>query len=207
MSTYLWMDAKSESAPAMLAMRLKGIMDDCRSHFGIWARSQRPVVILCIGTPNIPGDRLGPEVGSLLAGRSNAHTFGTTDTLHTAGSRHNLHVFGTLDAPVHALNLRATLDTIKRQFHRPMIVVVDAALGNEFQEGFLAIKKGALRPGSGLGKRLPSIGDIQITGVFCNLYGNQAREQMLIYSQCIANGIFSLFSPESSSINCRFIVE
>lgn len=191
MSTYLWMDAKNETAPAMLAMRLKQLMKDCRSHFRLSARTPRPVVLLCIGTPAIPGDRLGPEVGSLLTQYQPA----------------NLHIFGTLDAPVHALNLRATLATIKKQFHHPVILVVDAALGNEFQDGFLAIKKGALRPGSGLGKRLPSIGDIQITGVFCNLYGNEATNKMHMYSQCIANGILELFSEESSSINCRFIVE
>lgn len=164
MSSYIWLDCRSDDTPELLALRLKHMV-----------AMGRPMVVLCIGTPAIPGDSLGPAVGSLLS--------------HDK----SLHVYGTMEAPVHALNLKATLKDIRRQFRKPMIIVVDAALGNEYQNGFLAIKKGALRPGSGLGKRLPSIGDIQITGVFCSLYGHGVMEQMQRYSWCIANGLAAFY--------------
>lgn len=176
MNTYLWMDSRSENTPKIMARRLASMLEGKAAH--------RPLVLLCIGTPKIPGDSLGPSVGSLLSNDSRCH------------------VYGTLDHPVHAMNLKATLHNIKKQHKRPLIIAIDAALGNENQSGFLTLKKGPLKPGKGLGKRLPAIGHIQITGVFHTLYGDQAQNQMKKYSQCIAQGLDTcIHSPSISYKN------
>lgn len=169
MDSYLWLDYKNDSSPAMLASRL--------SHMLAAKKFQRrlkhhPLVFLCIGTPKIPGDCLGPLVGSLLEIKAAAYT-----------------VFGTMDKPVHALNFKSTRKEIQKKYPGAVIVVIDAAIGEYYQNGFLAIKRGALKPGLGLGKRLPAIGHIQITGVFDSLYGQKAKKQMTEYSLCIARGL------------------
>ena len=54
----------------------------------------RPLIILCIGTTQVQGDRLGPLVGTLLEEKLKK-----TDRLLP------VHIFGTEEQAVHALNL------------------------------------------------------------------------------------------------------
>lgn len=106
-------------------------------------------VILCVGTDRIIGDCLGPLVGTALE--------------RSAGGR--LPVYGTLRAPVHALNLPETISRIKKKHPDRIIIAVDASLGDFRQIGSVFIRPGRLRPGSGVFKNLPEIGDITITGI------------------------------------------
>ena len=169
MSSYLWLDYKKDTSPHLLAARLNQMLNDKKIERRLRRHS---LVFLCIGTPKIPGDCLGPFVGSLLKMKAAAYT-----------------VFGTMEQPVHALNLKSTLKAIRKKYPGAVIIVIDAALGEAYQNGFLTIKKGALKPGLGLGKNLPAIGHIQITGVFNELYSQNARRQMAEYSLCIARGL------------------
>ena len=134
------------------------------------------LVFICIGTPSILGDCLGPVIGSIL---SNAWT--ATD------------IYGTLDAPVHALNFRRTCHEIKKQHQKPFIIAIDAALGNPAQSGYILLKKGPLHPGKGVGKKLPPIGDLQITGVFQDIFDPMAGHQMARFSRCISQGILKFY--------------
>ncbi|MGZ0050803.1 spore protease YyaC [Brevibacillus gelatini] len=112
------------------------------------SREQREVVFLCIGSDRSIGDALGPLVGTMLL---------------EAGVTHR--VYGTLEEPVHAFNLEPTLKAIKRQFRQPLIIGIDAGLGEKEQVGAVILKEGPLLPGRALQKMLPPVGDYHLTGV------------------------------------------
>lgn len=107
------------------------------------------LVFVCIGTDRSTGDALGPLVGSFLA----------------EGEAHPFFVYGTLDQPVHASNLRETLDWLHNRHRHPRVVAVDACLGRVDSVGTVTVGRGALRPGAGVNKTLPSVGDVYVTGV------------------------------------------
>ena len=168
MNHYLWMDSRNPSAALLLCKRIQLLL---HSIIGASDSVQRPLLFLCIGTPEIPGDSLGPNIGSSIK------------------KCLPYPVFGTCEQPVHALNLQNTLHHIHNTYQNPVIIAIDAAMGNRFQEGFITLKKGPLHPGSGLGKQLPPVGHIQITGVFHSLYGQKAQQLVSNYVQCILNGL------------------
>ena len=75
------------------------------------------------------------------------------------------YVYGSLHSPVHAVNLKATLQDIYRSFDDPYIIAIDAALGAKEHIGTVTLGDGALFPGIGVSKQLPAVGDIHITGI------------------------------------------
>lgn len=108
----------------------------------------RPRVTVCIGTDRSTGDSLGPIVGTRLL------DLGTPVT-----------VYGTLAKPVHATNLQETLEEIYSVFDNPLIIAVDACLGRSESVGSITLASGALKPGAGVNKDLPQVGDIHFTGI------------------------------------------
>ena len=109
----------------------------------------RPVLLVCIGSDRSTGDSLGPLIGSRIQDLA--------PDVFT--------VYGTLDQPVHATNLQDTLNAIRREYENPFIIAVDACLGRAENIGCINICEGALKPGAGVKKNLPAVGDIHITGV------------------------------------------
>lgn len=112
----------------------------------------QPIVIVCIGTDRSTGDSLGPLVGTLLSEKagSGSSTF---------------HVYGTLDDPIHAMNLQEKLNEIKKIHTNPFIVGIDACLGKMKSVGIVQIGQGPVKPGAGVNKELPSVGNAHITGI------------------------------------------
>ncbi|MBX6395084.1 MAG: spore protease YyaC [Alicyclobacillaceae bacterium] len=110
----------------------------------------RPIVVVCVGTDRSTGDALGPLVGTRLKEKL-APEVGT--------------VFGTLDEPVHAVNLSHTLTQIDRMHPSPFVIAVDACLGQVNSVGQISLHPGPLKPGAGVNKQLPPVGDIHVTGV------------------------------------------
>jgi putative sporulation protein YyaC len=108
----------------------------------------RELVYLCIGTDRATGDCLGPLVGSRLKSLS-------------PQSR----VYGTLEAPVHATNLKEVLEEILKSYNNPFIIAVDACLGNADRIGYINVRRGSLKPGTALNKTLPEVGDFHISAV------------------------------------------
>lgn len=108
------------------------------------------LVIVCIGTDRSTGDCLGPLVGTALS---------------KLNHRHHFHLYGTLDEPVHAMNLKDTLETINQTFIDPFIIGIDACLGQTSSVGSIQVVQGPLRPGAGVNKELPPVGDIHVTGI------------------------------------------
>ncbi len=110
--------------------------------------TNRPIIILCIGTDRSTGDSLGPLVGSSL----------------TEFPLKNMSVYGTLDQPVHAKNLPETIEEIQREFDDPFVIAIDAALGSVKKVKTMEIGNGSLIPGAALKKKIPAIGDLYIKG-------------------------------------------
>lgn len=110
---------------------------------------ERPVITMCIGTDRSTGDSLGPLVGDMLV----------------KFKMNGVHVYGTLDNPVHARNLEETLHNARALHPNAYLVAIDASLGMVDHVGCISVGKGPIKPGAGLKKDLPPVGDMHITGV------------------------------------------
>lgn len=118
------------------------------------APGKRTLVILCIGSDRSTGDSLGPLIGYKLAKYRMPQAA----------------IYGTLDNPVHAANLSDRIAEIYNSYDNPFILAIDASLGSKEHVGYVTIADGPLRPGLGVRKELPDVGDIHITGIV-NLSG------------------------------------
>jgi putative sporulation protein YyaC len=110
----------------------------------------RSIIFLCIGSDRATGDCLGPIIGYKLS-KYKRH--------------HNYYVYGTLEEPVHAKNLKDTINMIYKKHTDAFIIAIDASLGKSDHVGYITLGEGPLKPGAGVDKDLPEIGDIYITGI------------------------------------------
>ncbi|MDO5292618.1 MAG: spore protease YyaC [bacterium] len=124
----------------------------CKQLFGLIEtkmEEKQNIVILCIGSDRATGDCLGPIIGYKL------------EKLQYK----NLAIYGTLNKPVHAKNLQDTLSIIYERYRDPFIIAIDASLGKDKHVGYVTLAEGSLKPGIGVDKELPQVGDICITGI------------------------------------------
>lgn len=141
-------------------LELETVYFDTRDRFAQWAlddallklirktkKEYSEIVIVCIGTDRSTGDSYGPLTGHLLS----------------RVPRPAFRLFGTFEKPVHALTLADTLTQFNAA--RALVIAVDASVGSTGYVGFVGVTAGPVRPGSGLGKELPPVGDISITGI------------------------------------------
>ena len=143
--------------------------------------STRPIVFVCIGTDRSTGDSLGPLIGTLLQEKEIAP----------------YHIYGTLDDPIHAVNMDAKLSEIKQKHFNPFIIGIDACLGRLKSVGSIQVGNGPVKPGAGVNKELPEVGNMHITGIV-NVSGfmeffvlqNTRLNLVLKMAKTIANGIF-----------------
>lgn len=112
--------------------------------------SNRSIVFLCIGTDRATGDSLGPIIGYKLSKMIR---------------QNNFYVYGTLAEPVHAKNLKDTVRMIYETHEDAFIIAIDASLGKSDHIGYITVGEGPLKPGAGVDKDLPEVGDIFITGI------------------------------------------
>lgn len=142
---------------------------------------EREIIFFCVGTDRSTGDSLGPLVGSKLSGKKPGR----------------FSVFGTLDEPVHAVNMSETLTAIGKRFHQPFIVAIDACLGQISSVGNIQIGQGSIKPGAGVQKNLPPVGDMHITGIV-NVSGfmeyfvlqNTRLSQVMNMAQIISDSVY-----------------
>lgn len=127
-----------------------GLLERASYHFlhDLNPSFDREVLYLCIGTDRATGDCLGPLVGTLLQ-----------------KYLPEMNIFGTLENPAHAVNLADIMGQIEDIFRDPLIVAVDASLGQENRIGFISVQSGGLTPGTALQKTLPTVGDFHISAV------------------------------------------
>jgi putative sporulation protein YyaC len=109
----------------------------------------RPIVFVCIGTDRSTGDSLGPLAGTLLSEQGMGI----------------FHVYGTLDDPIHAVNLEEKMREIKSKYVNPFIIGIDACLGRLKSVGAIQLCDGPLKPGAGVNKELPEVGNVHLTGI------------------------------------------
>jgi putative sporulation protein YyaC len=156
------------------------------------ALTSRPIVIVCIGTDRSTGDSLGPLVGTLLE-EKNPNSF---------------YVYGTLEDPIHAVNLAEKLKEIKEKHFHPFIIGIDACLGRFKSVGFIQLGEGPVKPGAGVNKDLPEVGDMHITGIV-NVSGfmeffvlqNTRLSLVLKMAKTIANGIYTASQHSPRKVN------
>ncbi|SDG75641.1 putative sporulation protein YyaC [Planococcus glaciei] len=134
-------EATGNEEMGLLIAKLKSIFAEAK-------QQEREVVFLCIGSDRYIGDSLGPLIGSMMQENGISHT-----------------VYGTLEEPVHAFNLKATLKDIYRQNRNPLVISIDASLGTKEQVGNVLFNEGPLVPGKALEKMLPEVGDYHFQGI------------------------------------------
>ncbi len=146
------------------------------------SRKKNPPVLICIGTDRSTGDCLGPLTGWRL---------------EPLLRRTSIDVYGTIESPVHAQNLEQTLNQLNTKCLTRPVIAIDACLGRNSSVGTVLVKEGSLQPGTGLGKDLPSVGDISISGIvniggFMDLQVLQSTRLNLVLkmSQLIAGSIY-----------------
>lgn len=105
------------------------------------------IVVVCVGTDRSTGDSYGPLVGHMLS----------------KYTMYDFDLYGTLLEPVHALTLEKTINQLDKE--NTLIIAVDSCVGYSSYVGQIGVKYGAIRPGSGVGKSLPPIGDISVSGI------------------------------------------
>jgi putative sporulation protein YyaC len=110
----------------------------------------KTIVFLCIGSDRATGDCLGPIIGYKLSKHRKSQ---------------NYYVYGTLEEPVHAKNLKDTIEMIDQTHEDAFIIAIDASLGKSNHIGYITLGEGPLKPGAGVDKDLPEVGDIFITGI------------------------------------------
>ncbi|HHY74925.1 MAG TPA: spore protease YyaC [Bacillus bacterium] len=140
----------------------------------------QPIVIACIGTDRSTGDALGPLIGTILHEKKPSY----------------FHIYGTLEEPIHAVNLEEQLEQINNKHIRPFIIGIDACLGRLKSVGDVTLNSGALKPGAGVNKQLPPVGEVHLTGIV-NVSGfmeffvlqNTRLNLVMKMAQTIANGI------------------
>lgn len=74
-------------------------------------------------------------------------------------------MYGTLDDPIHAVNLEEKLIEIYAKHNDPYLIGIDACLGRLKSVGVIQVGNGPVRPGAGVNKELPAVGNIHITGI------------------------------------------
>lgn len=124
-----------------LSLQLKEIIEN-------YSYNKENIVFLCIGSDKYVGDSLGPLVGTMLNENNVPYQ-----------------IYGTLKEPVHSFNLKQTIKKINRQFKKPLIISIDACLGDKNEVGDVVFKEGPISPGTALKKVLPEVGDYHLKGM------------------------------------------
>jgi putative sporulation protein YyaC len=106
------------------------------------------IVVVGVGTDRVSGDSLGPMVGTLLSEECRY-----------------ANIYGTLQSPVHAQNLPEIIKGIEIKHKGSLVIAVDACLGRVVNVEKIVLNKKPLKPGAGVNKELPEIGNISIQGI------------------------------------------
>lgn len=140
-------------------------------------------VIVCVGTDLIVGDSLGPLVGSRLKTALNGSAF----------------IYGTLDNPITAKEVTIISEKLKIIHPRSKILIVDAAVGNTMDVGQIKVSSFGIKPGLGVNKNLPLVGDVSIIGIVSDgktnsLYGGVRLSLINSLADDIVRGLTIAFA-------------
>lgn len=113
---------------------------------------KKNTIIVCIGTPRINGDSVGPVIGSKLV-------------LHNC----KYPVYGTISDPITALNSDQKITEIIKKHPNSTILAIDSSATTKKNKlNKILLENKPIEPGSALNKQLIPIGDfsIKIINVF-----------------------------------------
>lgn len=122
------------------------IIDDIIMRFNDSGKNE--IIFVGIGTDKSTLDCLGCLVGTFIHSECK-----------------NIKVYGTLQEPIHALNMKSKLDYIFNNHKNSFIIGVDATLGNTDDFLKTIYKDKPIKPGAGVGKKLPQVGDVSFNYV------------------------------------------
>lgn len=178
---HYYYDSTSNDAALLLSEKLKYIMKVSKT-------STQEIIILCVGSDRSTGDSLGPIIGYKL--KKNMQC--------------NFYVYGDLDHPVHAANLSRYMECINETFSNPYIIAIDASLGKKDHVGLITLGLGPLRPGLGVKKKLPEVGDIHITGIV-NESGNENHSTLQTTRLCVIMQIADVITSAFNILQQSYI--
>ncbi|MFQ9510432.1 MAG: spore protease YyaC [Lachnospiraceae bacterium] len=144
-------------------------------------------LFLCIGSDRVTGDSLGPLIGYKL------------EKFHLPNS----FVLGTLKNPVHAGNLHSVLEEIPLFYDEPLVIAIDASIGRRDHIGYITLGNHSIKPGLGVNKKLPDVGNISITGIVGSdsqsdamILQNTRLSLVMSMADCICNGIIRFYCSD-----------
>lgn len=182
--------ADDKFAAFKVARAVSETMETAGLKYRMNTSGERPIVVMCIGTDRSTGDSLGPLVGDML----------------TKWRLPEIHVYGTLENPVHARNLEEMSEKVRLSLPGAFTVAVDASLGVLEHVGCISVGQGPIKPGAGLKKELPAVGDMHITGVvntggFMDFLVLQSTRLSVVMrmADIIARGLHMAMNETSSS--------
>lgn len=136
------------NAPVLLK---KAIIDLIKAIIDL-IKAKNETVFVCVGTDASTGDSLAPLIGSALQQENSRRPF------------KNVKVYGTLHDPIHGKNINEKSEEISANHPNAFCIAIDSCLGLTKNIGLISVTETPLKPGSGVNKDLPPIGDASILG-------------------------------------------
>lgn len=124
-------------------INIKAMVDFIMNEFK--KSNKEEIIIVNIGTDKCSGDSFAPFLGSYLEEKDYPIKF-----------------YGTLEEPIHALNIYREIDKIRDLHKNAFIIALDSAMSAISDVGNIVIRNKPIEAGAGLGKDLPSVGDVSI---------------------------------------------
>lgn len=106
------------------------------------------IALVFIGSDGNVGDSLGPLCGELIDVKSA-----------------KVLTYGSLKSPITAKEVPFLANFIKKAHPDTLVIVVDAAVGKIEDLGVIKVQNEGIKPGLGVDKDLPKMGDISVIGV------------------------------------------
>ncbi|MGN0818901.1 MAG: spore protease YyaC [Christensenellaceae bacterium] len=107
-------------------------------------------VILCIGSDTTISDSLGPIVGSKLQEKALP-----------------CFIYGTLSKPITAKEIESVRRFVASAHPYSPVLVIDAAVTESSEKGYIKFLSDGIKPGLGINKDLPKLGDCSIIAIVC----------------------------------------
>ena len=140
-------DYKNENISNFIAKTLeKYLVAPCES-----------IIFLFIGSDSNIGDSLAPICGSLFENEVDG-----------------VFSYGDLITPITAKEVPYAVDFIKRAHPDSLVVAIDAAIGRKEDVGLIKVQKTGIKPGLGVNKNLPKVGDLRVIGILGEKRGERA---------------------------------
>lgn len=122
--------------------------NDFVKEFSRFLSNDKPNLFVCIGTPNVLFDSIGPRVGTSL-------------------QFSRIKVAGTLENPIHRLTYLDFYNKIHSKLDKYNIIAIDSAITDLKSAHYkICINRGGIQPAAAIEETLPPIGDFYIKALF-----------------------------------------